>query len=183
MLSCCRTTGPSHGRARRSSSRRIASAAPGTARAMSTSSMRTCHSPPWWRAERWLARAATTDPKCRGPVRGRGESPAHCPELADPVLLGGGFHARSAGDGRVPKARFRRPPKPPSQRKIGSAEDIVLPLRTPRIAASGLPPPRPAACPPLPFCGTGWCSRVRPGCGLSLNFRAPWPGPGRDLPR
>jgi len=42
--------------------------APGTMRVSSTSSMRTRHSPRAWRASSQLASAATSEPKCSGPV-------------------------------------------------------------------------------------------------------------------
>uniref|UniRef100_A0A0S6YZM6 Uncharacterized protein n=1 Tax=Mizugakiibacter sediminis TaxID=1475481 RepID=A0A0S6YZM6_9GAMM len=50
------------------SASRIARAAPGTSRGGSMSSMRTSQAPPALRARSQLPAAATSEPKCSGPV-------------------------------------------------------------------------------------------------------------------
>ena len=64
----CRSTGASDTSPKRSSVRSCASAAPATSRGGSRSSIRTSHSPPAWRANSQLPNAATSEPKCSGPV-------------------------------------------------------------------------------------------------------------------
>jgi hypothetical protein len=53
---------------KRASVARMSSAAPGTVRGPSTSSIRTIHVPPCARASSQLASALTSEPMCSGPV-------------------------------------------------------------------------------------------------------------------
>src|SRR5947208_202327 len=68
----------------------MSSAAPGTVRVVSTSSMRTSQRPPAARASSQLATAATSEPKCKGPVGDGANRPmymraprVHCPFFAE----------------------------------------------------------------------------------------------------
>ena len=105
------TTSPSQCISNRSRSRRIESAAPAALRGVSRSSMRTNQRPPWRRALSRLPSAATSEPKCSGPVGDGAKRPC--------VAAAAGIGAGERQVDRFSPSAFRGSRRGPCSRSTG----------------------------------------------------------------